>query len=465
MRKGILLKTAALAMAVAMIAVATGCNKQEEVVETQTQILKVAVTSPKRTTLEQKAAFTGKVMPDDSVSVFGKASGEVLKTYFEIGDKVEEGQLLFELDPSDYQIGFEQAKLTYEQALKNLDIAEKGSGDALTELKYKSAVETALNAYETARANFNLFTDDEFSYSQLKKYRKDMRDALAKWESDPNGMHYVDPNDNEKNITNYQAYINAEKKYNEYVDDYDENNLFLAQFESALDAYETALEQYEIYQSMQKGENLESYDISRQQAKLQYDSMLQTMDNLKVYAPISGVIEAKNVSANSMYAPSMAGYVVSNKDIMVVNFAVSSDIVSEMAIGDEVIVENGNQQFKAEITEIGTMVNAQSGLFPIKARFTEAANMLSGVSVKLTAITAKGENCITIPTDALYYDDGDTYVYVYDNGVAKANPITIGIISGDVVEVVEGLSESSQVITSWNANLADGALIEISEEV
>ena len=59
MRKGILLKTAALAMAVAMIAVATGCNKQEEVVETQTQILKVAVTSPKRTTLEQKAAFTG----------------------------------------------------------------------------------------------------------------------------------------------------------------------------------------------------------------------------------------------------------------------------------------------------------------------------------------------------------------------------------------------------------------------
>ena len=216
---------------------------------------------------------------------------------------------------------------------------------------------------------------------------------------------------------------------------------------------------------MQKGENLESYDISRQQAKLQYDSMLQTMDNLKVYAPISGIIEAKNVSENSMYGSSMAGYVVSNKDIMVVNFAVSSDIVSEMAIGDEVIVENGNQQFKAEITEIGTMVNAQSGLFPIKARFTEAANMLSGVSVKLTAITAKGENCITIPTDALYYDDGDTYVYVYDNGVAKANPITIGIISGDVVEVVEGLSESSQVITSWNANLADGALIEISEEV
>lgn len=452
MRKGILLKTAALAMAVVMIAAATGCNKQEEVVEAQTQILKVAITSPKRTTLEQKAAFTGKVMPDDSVSVFGKASGEVLKTYFEIGDKVEEGQLLFELDPSDYQIGFEQAKLAYEQALKNLDIAEKGSGDALTELQYKTAIDTARNAYETARASLELKTQNDFVLSDYRKARKKMNEARKAWEENPT-------------TDTWNAYVQAEKEYDQEVDDYDYEKLAFSQFESAHDAYENALEQYEIYQSMKKGENLESYDISRQQAKLQYDSMLQTMDNLKVYSPISGIIEAKNVSENSMYGSSMAGYVVSNKDIMVVNFAVSSDIVSEMAIGDEVIVENGNQQFKAEITEIGTMVNAQSGLFPIKARFTDAANMLSGVSVKLTAITAKGENCITIPTDALYYDDGDTYVYVYDNGVAKANPITIGIISGDVVEVVEGLSESSQVITSWNANLADGALIEISEEV
>lgn len=450
MRKGILSKTTSVIMAALVVMTATACN--QEVVETQAQILKVSVQNPQRASLEQRASFTGKVMPDDSVSVYGKASGTVLKTYVDVGEHVEEGQLLYELDPKDYEIGLEQAKLAYEQSLRNVDIAESGSGDALTELQYKSAVDTARNAYETARATLEVMVDDDFSMSEFKQARRKMNDAMKAWEANPTDE-------------TWRAYVDSEKKYNEQVDDYETKTVYFAQFESAYDAYENAVEQYEIYKSMKKGENLESYDISRQQAKLQYDSMLQTMDNLKVYAPISGIIEAKNVSANDQYAPSLAGYVVSNKDIMVVNFSVSGDVVSEMSIGDEVIVENGNKSYKAEITEIGTIVNAASGLFPIKARFTEKADLLSGVTVKLTAITAKGENSIIIPIDSVYYDDGATYVYTIKDGIAVRTPVTIGIISGEQAEVIEGLDETDIVITSWNANLNDGVAVEASEGV
>ena len=129
------------------------------------------------------------------------------------------------------------------------------------------------------------------------------------------------------------------------------------------------------------------------------------------------------------------------------------------------MVENGNKKYNAEISEIGTMVNAASGLFTVKARLTEDANILSGVTVKLTAITAKSEDAVVIPVSTVYYDNGAAYVYVAKDGMAVATPVTVGIISGDTAEIIEGLSESDSVITSWSAKLDDGVAVEVSEEV
>ena len=297
-----------------------------------------------------------------------------------------------------------------------------------------------------------LTVGDDFDMSGFKKARNRYRAASKAYDMNPC----------KETMDELKA---AETSYDNFIDDYHNFNVYALKLETAYDSYMTAVESYEIYKSIQKSENTASFDISRQQAKLQYDSMLQTMDNLKVYAPISGVIEAKNVTVNGTYAPSLASYVVSNKDIMTVTFAVSGDVVSEMSIGDKVTVENGNKKYNAEITEIGSMVNAASGLFTVEARLTEDANILSGVTVKLTAITAKSENAVVIPVSTVYYDNGDAYVYVAKDGVAVATPVTVGIISGDSAEIIEGLSESDSVITSWSAKLDDGVAVEVSEEV
>jgi len=455
-RRGFITRAAAGLLAVlTVISLAACSNAGEETMVTEAAAIKVTVAKPSVGYIDQVTAFTGRIMPDDSVAVFGKSSGTVLKTYFEIGDTVKEGELLFELDSKDYQIAFEQAKLAYEMAIKNVDIAEYGSGDALTELQYKTQLAQAENAYKTTRDIVETMAGDDFDFAEFRRTRRKLKEAEEKWENDASNQ-------------NWSAYNEILKEYDEFLDDYTKQAsilTYITQFENAYDSYMRAVESYEIYQSTQKGENAEKFDMTRQQAKLQYDSMLQTMDNLKVYSPISGVIEGKNVSVNGAYAPSMAGYVVSNKDIMVVTFAVSGDVANEMDIGDKVVVENGNQKFDAEITEIGSMVNERSGLFTVKARLGNDAKMLSGVSVKLTAITAKSENAVIIPVSAVYYDNGNAYVYVEKDGVVVNTPVTVGIISGDAAEILEGIDTSANIITSWDPNLTNGIAVEVSEEV
>lgn len=433
-----------------------GCS-DSTVAVSEAPAIRVHTQTPVRDSIAQKSDFTGRVMPDDSVSVYGKASGTVLKTYFEVGDTVKEGQLLYELDPTDYQISLEQAKLNYELTLNGIDSAEKGSGNELTELQYQTAITNAQNAYEAARATLERELDEpDFSMSRYKKVYKAWKAAEDAYDKNPKVKEIQD------------AYIKAEKDYYEELEQYGSrtlhNQVYVA-FETAYDNYEAALKQYDIYKGITSGENNTSYDLKRQQAKLAYDSALQTMDNLKVYAPIGGVIEQKNVTVNGQYSPSSAGYVVSNKEVLVVNFSVAADTAAAMTVGDEVTVENGRSTYQAKITEIGTMIDASSGLFPIKARLLTEANLLSGISVKLTAMTAKSQNSIIIPQSAVYYDNGSAYVYTVSDNVAVKTPVEIGIISGDNAEVLSGLDDTALVITTWNPNLADGVTVEVSEEV
>lgn len=455
MKKAFINKAAAVVCATLTLLGMVGCTGKTTTVS-EASAIRVHTQAPVRDSIEQKADFTGRVVPDDSVSVFGKASGTVLKTYFEVGDTVKEGQLLFELDPTDYQIALNQAKVAYELTLNGIDSAESGSGNELTELQYQNNITAARNAYESARAELERQLDEpDFSMSRYKKVYKAYKAAEETYDNDPT-----------EETAN--ALKNAEDDYYDELEQYGSRTLYNAYyvaFENAYDSYEAALKAYDIYKGITSGENDTTYDLQRQQAKLAYESAQQTLNNLKVYAPIGGVIEKKNVTTNGQYAASAgAGYVVSNKDVLVVNFAVSADIAAKMSLGDEVTVENGQSSYAAEITEIGTMLDASSGLLPVKARLTAKAEILSGVSVKLTAITAKSQDTLIIPLSAVYYDNGAAYVYTVAENVAVKTPVTIGIISGDDAEV-SGLDDTVQVITTWNPNLADGVVVEVSEEV
>ena len=455
--KKLLSKRVAATVCASMVILGTvGCGGNTVAVS-EASAIRIHTQAPIRDNISQKADFTGRVMPDDSVSVFGKASGTVLKTYFEVGDTVKEGQLLYELDPTDNQIMLEQSKIAYELALKGIDSAETGSGNELTELEYQSKISAAQNAYESARVKLEKALDEpDFSMARYKRVYKAWKEA-------------GDAYDREQTPETYEAFVNAEKAYYNELEQYGHRTLYneyYTAFEIAYDNYETALKSYDIYKGIAVGENNETFDLKRQQAKLSYESAQQAMDNLKIYAPISGIIEKKNVTVNGQYSPAAgAGYVVSNKDVLVVNFSVASDIAAAMSIGDEVMVEYGQQRYAAAITEIGTMIDAGSGLFPVKARLLEGANMLSGVSVKLTAITAKAQNSLIIPLSAIYYDNGAGYVYTVSDNVAVKTPVVVGIISGDSAEIVSGLDDTARIITTWNPNLTDGAAVEVSEEV
>jgi HlyD family secretion protein len=74
------------------------------------------------------AEATGNVEPVRKVEVKSKASGEILRLHVDIGDQVEPGALLAEIDPRDVRNAFDQAEADLEVAQARLDIAQAQLG-------------------------------------------------------------------------------------------------------------------------------------------------------------------------------------------------------------------------------------------------------------------------------------------------------------------------------------------------
>lgn len=197
-------------------------------------------------------------------------------------------------------------------------------------------------------------------------------------------------------------------------------------------------------------------------AKLAIDSAEYQLDMYTLKAPISGVIEAVNVKEHDFATPSTPAYIISNKDTMTVTFYVSEGIRNTLKVGQQVSVDRNGKLFDAVITEIGSMVDQTMGLFVVKACVSAPdESMLTGCSVKITADTYSQADALLIPYDAVYYDDSQPYVYVAVNGVVERRNIETGIFDEQTITVLSGLTVEDQLITSWSANLREGALVSI----
>ena len=77
-----------------------------------------------RATLLISAEATGTVEPIREVEVKSKASGEILRLHVDIGDEVQPGQLLADIDPRDVQNRYDQTEADLEVAQVRFDIGE-----------------------------------------------------------------------------------------------------------------------------------------------------------------------------------------------------------------------------------------------------------------------------------------------------------------------------------------------------
>ena len=256
----------------------------------------------------------------------------------------------------------------------------------------------------------------------------------------------------------YSAYISSQSTF-ETVDSQ------LSQLETQRDSLkaqkETAEGTLDITQSETYNETVASLQAGLAQAQVGLDSAAYQQSLYTLTAPISGTVESVGLTKNGMASASSIAFTISNKNTMQVTFYVTEDVRDEFTAGQAVTVSRGSSTYGGTITEIGNAVDMQKGLFKVKATIYDMPDLASGVTASVTTTCHSAKDVIVIPCDAVYYENGDAYVFVARDGTAVKTPVETGIYDDQNIAITSGLIEGQQVITTWSANLIDGCAITV----
>lgn len=219
-------------------------------------------------------------------------------------------------------------------------------------------------------------------------------------------------------------------------------------------------------------QNFEQAQNGVKMAQLQYDGAKLAYNTQLEYssipAPIGGLVETFDISVHDMVSQQNLICVISGEGNKAVTFYATERISKSITMGDTVTIEKSGMEYNGTITEISSMVDAATGMFKLKASVEGGDGLATGTAVKLNVLSSKAENTIVLPSDAIYYDGGDAFVYTYDNGIVHKLPVEVGIYDDSRIQIVSGLTLESQIITTWSPELYEGApaiLKQASEDV
>ena len=440
-----------------------GSNGAQDAVETSAVVVDMKQAQTGKLTLQN--SFVGTVSPQEMVYVIPFASGTVTDTYFEVGDQVNAGDVLFKIDDSAAKLQLEQAQLSAANVRQQADSALTTQQESAN-IQMDSSRVQAQSGYDQAQI---AYVQAKNAYDQNYDDLSDQIDAcntnITQLENAIKAASSSVSGGNAASVVQMKTQIETLKGTKKQLES-SRNSLVagVQQAESAYNAAKSSMNIVDRSQALSQGQALEDTKkqlaTSEQLANVGVESAELALSYYTVKAPISGTIQSKGVEVNGIAGSSNPAYTIANENMMTVTFQVSEAVKNTLTMGQEVTVERGTTSYTGSITEIGVAVNQQ-----IKAAVNaNGSDLPNGVSVKLTTDTYHtNDSAVLIPYDAVYYDNTGSYVYLCVDGKAVKTYVTTDLFDDTQISVIEGVQPGDTVITSWSPKLMNG--VEVTAPV
>jgi cobalt-zinc-cadmium efflux system membrane fusion protein len=174
-----------------------------------------------------------------------------------------------------------------------------------------------------------------------------------------------------------------------------------------------------------------------------------------IYAPIAGTIVQRKVGPGQYVGTGATDPVFVIGDlttVWVVAFIRESE-APNVHIGQAIyftVLAYPDRAFPANISYVAAALDPTTRRLLVRATVNNTAGLLKPemfASVKI--LTGEGDNAIAVPRDAVIYEGNTARVWLVrdDNKAIELRRIKVGLTSGNMVEVTDGLAKGDRVIT------------------
>jgi len=236
---------------------------------------------------------------------------------------------------------------------------------------------------------------------------------------------------------------------------YENNNVSLSEYESAKDKYASANSSY----------NTEKRNADLKKRELGY---------FELYAPMDGIIAEVAIEKNEQVSPGEAAVTITSEDDIEVNIGMPEAFISRVKAGEKVSVKFlslVDKIFDGTISEVSFTTGSQSSTYPVIVKVEHpTSDIRPGMpaDVTFTFVSADGaqRQRLVVPSSAVGEDTDGNFVFTLtetEDGLAVVHKkkVTVGELSNEGFEVLEGLQNGELVVTAGVESLTDSTRVKL----
>jgi RND family efflux transporter MFP subunit len=359
----------------------------------------VRVTAVAEKPMERSTVALGSLAAFDQATVSTKVPGRLRSISVDLGSVVQQGQLIAQIDPQDYQLRVQQSEAALAQARARLGLSPGKNNDRI-EPEETSTVRQARALLEEAKTNRDrqatLFDQGIVARSQLDSAEASYKVAVSRYE------------DAVEEVRNRQAIVAQRRSEVALARQQLDDTAIHAPFDGAIQEKRASIGEY-----------------------------------LGAGAPIANVVRMNPLRLRAE---------IPEREAQQVRIGQSVRVTTE---GDPNV-------YLGRIARLSPIITPQTRMLIAEAEVANDGSLRPGLFARAEIVIDEGTMAVTIPTNSIVTFAGIEKVVVVQNGKALEKPITTRRRTGEWTEVTSGVKVGEMVVVE-PGNLQSGQAVTIVE--
>lgn len=409
------------------------------------------------------ASGTGTLVSENETDLAFSTEGKVTQVLVKVGDKVEAGTLLAQVDDTDAQAAYLEANRTYLELTSPSAIAtaQQTIADATLNVADSWSTLAYLISPEVLRAEDKIAEAESGIAESEAKLKESPNDAEAKKALEKSKSELeIAQNALKEAQGRYLSYY-VPKYFSDGVDlnAPSEGEVLTARADLEL-AKATLQEAEYLYAALTGGEVPENATGSGltelEQARLELETAQADLDGTRLVAPISGTIMSIDISIGDSVSSGSTAVTIADLSQPYLEVYLDESDWSSVVAGyeTEVIFDIlPDKTYNGVVTQVDPGLYSSNNTSVVRAlvQLTEidAENfkLPLGTTASVDVIGGRAEDAVLIPIEALH-KAGDQYaVFIMENGKPRLRVVEIGIQDLLYAEVISGIEAGETVTT------------------
>jgi len=374
----------------------------------------VQVTSVVSKPLTYSIKVTGDVLPLMQVDLFPKVSGYLERIDVHIGDIVKQGQVIAQIDRTDFL-----------QKVREIEAKVAQAKAQLSELETGTRTEELHQAEEAVRQTQSRFENAKLQHERIEALYK--REVISKKERDIADMDF----------TVAEAQLASSQQ-----------NLKLLREGARQEVREG---------SQAKLREMEAI-LEQERTRLQ---------NAKIVAPFRGEVSRKYLDAGALVSPSTPLVsLVHTETLKIVANVLEKDIpLLKPGMKAKIRVESYPEKvFEGSVEKINSALELSTRTLQAEIYVLNTNRFLKpGMFANVEVVLLEKLQTLVIPREAIIQAGNEMSVFVVEEKRAIRKPVTVGYEQDRMVEVLKGLNQGDQVVIKGQQLIKEGSVIRVVE--